>query len=153
MFRVTFALYAPLKSDHGSISFFCYWKNNKYLAHFNRCSERRDWPLFYFRKAGSPEQGDTWAFKTNGSSCSENRYRNAPCSGNVKATQLTRLYPPSPFSFTRSAEQHEFFVDRKSAMTSGTIKAMLTGSFAESKGEIRFPDTFHFDFVPEGGAW
>ena len=39
-----------------------------------------------------------------------------------------------------SAEGHEFWVDRKCAMISGTIKAMLTGQFAESSGEIRFPE-------------
>ena len=55
-----------------------------------------------------------------------------------RTTALTPPFPPFPLP--NSAEQHEFFVDRKSAMTSGTIKAMLTGSFAESKGEIRFPE-------------
>ncbi|KAF0717323.1 Aste57867_2354 [Aphanomyces stellatus] len=39
-----------------------------------------------------------------------------------------------------SAEGHEFYIARKCAMVSGTIKAMLTGHFSESKGEIRFPD-------------
>eukprot|EP01041_Mallomonas_annulata_P008963 gene8963-18550_t len=39
-----------------------------------------------------------------------------------------------------SAEGHEFFVDRKCAMVSGTIKAMLSGQFAESRGEVRFPE-------------
>mmetsp|Transcript_13245 Transcript_13245/g.13302 ORF Transcript_13245/g.13302 Transcript_13245/m.13302 type:complete len:101 (-) Transcript_13245:197-499(-) len=39
-----------------------------------------------------------------------------------------------------SAEGHEFFVDRKCAMVSGTIKAMLQGQFAESRGEVRFPE-------------
>merc|ERR1712054_34938 len=39
-----------------------------------------------------------------------------------------------------SSEDHEFIIDREAAMTSGTIRAMLTGSFAESKGEIRFPE-------------
>merc|ERR1719164_138804 len=39
-----------------------------------------------------------------------------------------------------SAENHEFFVERKCAMVSGTIKAMLSGQFAESRGEIRFPE-------------
>lgn len=40
----------------------------------------------------------------------------------------------------KSAEGHEFFVDRKCAMVSGTIKAMLSGQFAESRGEISFPE-------------
>ncbi|ETV73581.1 hypothetical protein H257_11701 [Aphanomyces astaci] len=39
-----------------------------------------------------------------------------------------------------SAEGHEFYIARKCAMVSGTIKAMLTGHFIESKGEIRFQD-------------
>mmetsp|Transcript_115581 Transcript_115581/g.248365 ORF Transcript_115581/g.248365 Transcript_115581/m.248365 type:complete len:102 (-) Transcript_115581:71-376(-) len=39
-----------------------------------------------------------------------------------------------------SAEGHEFFVNRKCAMVSGTIKAMLSGQFAESSGEVRFPE-------------
>ena len=39
-----------------------------------------------------------------------------------------------------SAEGHEFFVDRQCAQTSGTIKAMLSGSFTESSGEIKFPE-------------
>jgi len=39
-----------------------------------------------------------------------------------------------------SGEGHEFFVDRRCAMVSGTIKAMLSGQFAESRGEIRFPE-------------
>ena len=40
----------------------------------------------------------------------------------------------------KSAEGHEFFVDRRCAMVSGTIKAMLSGQFAESRGEISFPE-------------
>ncbi|RYH02883.1 hypothetical protein EON65_47655 [archaeon] len=40
----------------------------------------------------------------------------------------------------KSAEGHEFFVDRKCAMMSGTIKKMLSGQFAESRGEIAFPE-------------
>ena len=39
-----------------------------------------------------------------------------------------------------SMEGHEFFVDRRCAMVSGTIKAMLDGQFAESRGEIRLPE-------------
>eukprot|EP00164_Ancoracysta_twista_P000282 GFYU01000398.1.p1 GENE.GFYU01000398.1~~GFYU01000398.1.p1 ORF type:complete len:104 (+),score=41.59 GFYU01000398.1:81-392(+) len=42
-----------------------------------------------------------------------------------------------------SAEGHEFIIDRKAAMISGTIKSMLSGAgnFAESsKGEVVFPD-------------
>ncbi len=39
-----------------------------------------------------------------------------------------------------SAEGHEFIVDRRCAMVSGTIKRMLTGQFAESRGEVRFPE-------------
>lgn len=39
-----------------------------------------------------------------------------------------------------SSEGHEFFVDRRCAMVSKTIATMLTGQFAESKGEIRFPE-------------
>jgi len=39
-----------------------------------------------------------------------------------------------------SAEGHEFYVDRKCAMVSGTIKSMLAGQFAESSGEISFPE-------------
>ena len=37
-------------------------------------------------------------------------------------------------------EGHEFFIDRRCAMVSGTIKSMLSGQFAESRGEIRFPE-------------
>jgi hypothetical protein len=40
----------------------------------------------------------------------------------------------------KSGDGHEFFVDRKCAMVSGTIKAMLSGQFAESRGEISFPE-------------
>ena len=40
----------------------------------------------------------------------------------------------------KSAEGHEFFVDKKCAMVSGTIKAMLSGQFAESRGEVSFPE-------------
>lgn len=40
----------------------------------------------------------------------------------------------------KSAEGHEFFIDRKCALVSGTIKSMLTGQFAESRGEISFPE-------------
>eukprot|EP00953_Heterococcus_sp_UTEX-ZZ885_P028143 15017-Heterococcus_DN1.PRE.4 len=39
-----------------------------------------------------------------------------------------------------SAEKAEFWVDRDCVMISGTIKAMLSGSFAESKGEISFAE-------------
>ena len=39
-----------------------------------------------------------------------------------------------------SKEGHEFFVNRKVATVSGTIKAMLQGPFAESRGEIKFPE-------------
>ena len=39
-----------------------------------------------------------------------------------------------------SAEGHEFFIDRRCAIVSGTIKAMLSGQFAESRGEVRFPE-------------
>lgn len=38
-----------------------------------------------------------------------------------------------------SAEGHEFYVEKRCAIVSGTIKAMLQGQFAESRGEIRFP--------------
>ena len=37
-----------------------------------------------------------------------------------------------------SAEGHEFYVHKKCALVSGTIKAMLGGQFAESRGEVRF---------------
>ena len=40
----------------------------------------------------------------------------------------------------KSAEGHEFFIDRRCAMVSGTIKAILSGQFAESRGEISFPE-------------
>lgn len=40
----------------------------------------------------------------------------------------------------KSAEGHEFFVDRRAAMVSGTIKTMLSGQFAESRGEVNFPE-------------
>ena len=46
----------------------------------------------------------------------------------------------SPFVKLISKEGHEFYVDRKCAMMSGTIKAMLSGGFMESKGEIRFAE-------------
>ena len=39
-----------------------------------------------------------------------------------------------------SAEGHEFYVDRRCAGVSGTIKAMLEGQFAEARGEIRLPE-------------
>ena len=39
-----------------------------------------------------------------------------------------------------SAEGHEFYVDKRCAMVSGTIKLMLSGQFAESRGEVRFPE-------------
>jgi transcription elongation factor B subunit 1 len=39
-----------------------------------------------------------------------------------------------------SAEGHEFFVDRRCAVVSGTIKAMLSSQFAEKRGEVRFPE-------------
>ncbi len=39
-----------------------------------------------------------------------------------------------------SAEGHEFYIDRRCAMVSGTIKIMLEGQFAERRGEIRFPE-------------
>ncbi|CAH0488629.1 unnamed protein product [Peronospora farinosa] len=39
-----------------------------------------------------------------------------------------------------SAEGHEIYISRKCAMVSGTIRAMLSGHFTESKGEITFPD-------------
>lgn len=39
-----------------------------------------------------------------------------------------------------SAEGHEFYVDKRCAMVSGTIKAMLQSQFAESRGEVRFPE-------------
>ena len=48
-------------------------------------------------------------------------------------TLVTTLY-------TYSAEDQVFYVERQIAMVSGTIKAMLMGQFAESKGEIRFPE-------------
>jgi len=41
----------------------------------------------------------------------------------------------------RSAEGHEFFVEKHIAEVSKTISAMLSGTFAESSsGEIRFPE-------------
>eukprot|EP01035_Chromulina_nebulosa_P018860 gene18860-24645_t len=39
-----------------------------------------------------------------------------------------------------SAEGHEFFIDRRCALLSGTIKQMLTSQFAENRGEVRFPE-------------
>lgn len=39
-----------------------------------------------------------------------------------------------------SAENHEFFIERKVAMKSATISAMLSGSFQESSGVVRFPE-------------
>ena len=39
-----------------------------------------------------------------------------------------------------SAEGHEFYIHRKTAMVSGTIASMLSGQFAESRGEVRFPE-------------
>jgi transcription elongation factor B subunit 1 len=39
-----------------------------------------------------------------------------------------------------SAEGHEFYIHKKCAMVSGTIRTMLRGQFAESRGEIRFPE-------------
>lgn len=53
--------------------------------------------------------------------------------------ERTDEIPPSIIKF-KSAEGHEFFVDRRCAMVSGTIKEMLSGQFAESRGEINFPD-------------
>jgi hypothetical protein len=40
----------------------------------------------------------------------------------------------------RSGEGHEFILERRVAMMSGTIKMMLSGQFAESRGEISFPE-------------
>lgn len=40
----------------------------------------------------------------------------------------------------RSAEGHEFIVERRVAMVSGTIKSILSGQFAESRGELSFPE-------------
>ena len=39
-----------------------------------------------------------------------------------------------------SAEGHEFIIARRCALVSGTIKQMLSGQFAESRGEVRFPE-------------
>lgn len=39
-----------------------------------------------------------------------------------------------------SAEGHEFVINREIAMSSGTIRAMLEGSFSEKSGEINFPE-------------
>uniref|UniRef100_A0A7S2XYA0 Elongin-C n=1 Tax=Fibrocapsa japonica TaxID=94617 RepID=A0A7S2XYA0_9STRA len=39
-----------------------------------------------------------------------------------------------------SSEGHEFYCDRRCAMVSGTINAMLSGQFAESRGEVTFPE-------------
>lgn len=39
-----------------------------------------------------------------------------------------------------SADNHEFLVDRETAMGSKTIKTMLSGSFQESEGIVRFPE-------------
>ena len=39
-----------------------------------------------------------------------------------------------------SAEGHEFYCDRRCSQVSGTIKAMLQSQFAESRGEVRFPE-------------
>eukprot|EP00501_MAST-03F_sp_TOSAG23-6_P002434 GSMAST32.ASY1.ANO1.2543.1 assembled CDS len=40
----------------------------------------------------------------------------------------------------KSAEGHEFIVSREAALVSGTMKAMLSGDFAESRGEMSFPE-------------
>ena len=40
----------------------------------------------------------------------------------------------------KSAEGHEFFIDRRCAMVSGTIKTMLSAQFAETRGEIFLPE-------------
>ncbi|CAK4122961.1 unnamed protein product [Aphanomyces euteiches] len=55
---------------------------------------------------------------------------------------MTESDPSSQVDYVKliSAEGQEFYVVRKCAMVSGTIKAMLTGHFSESKGEVRFPD-------------
>eukprot|EP00617_Octactis_speculum_P019487 CAMPEP_0185746516 /NCGR_PEP_ID=MMETSP1174-20130828/5100_1 /TAXON_ID=35687 /ORGANISM="Dictyocha speculum, Strain CCMP1381" /LENGTH=104 /DNA_ID=CAMNT_0028421265 /DNA_START=31 /DNA_END=345 /DNA_ORIENTATION=- len=47
---------------------------------------------------------------------------------------------PSPWVTFISKEGHEFIVDRKCAMISGTVKAMLSGGFMESKGKISFAE-------------
>lgn len=39
-----------------------------------------------------------------------------------------------------SAERHEFYVDRRCALVSGTIRNMLSAQFAESRGEVTFPE-------------
>ena len=39
-----------------------------------------------------------------------------------------------------SKDDHEFYIDKRCAMVSGTIRAMLDGQFAESRGEIRLPE-------------
>ena len=56
------------------------------------------------------------------------------------AAMQAREEGSSPYVKLISKEGHEFYVDRKCAMVSGTIKAMLSGGFMESKGEIRFAE-------------
>jgi hypothetical protein len=48
---------------------------------------------------------------------------------------------PSKWVKLVSQEGHEFVIDRECAMISGTIKAMLSGGFMESRqSEIQFPE-------------
>lgn len=72
---------------------------------------------------------------------------------NVNRVDIMEDENQSPMVKLISAEGHEFYVDRKVAMVSGTIRAMfsgtawlefvgeyITGQFAESSGEVRFPE-------------
>jgi transcription elongation factor B subunit 1 len=43
-----------------------------------------------------------------------------------------------------SGDGHCFTVERKCAVQAGTIKAMLEGAFAESAGEVKFPEISAF---------
>jgi len=58
----------------------------------------------------------------------------------TEATPMAKEDVASQYVKLVSAEGHEFIIDRKCAMSSGTIKAMLEGSFSENCGEIKFPE-------------
>lgn len=49
--------------------------------------------------------------------------------------------PSAAFVKLISAEKHVFYVEKRVAMISGTLRSMLSNSsFAEAKGEIEFPE-------------
>jgi len=60
--------------------------------------------------------------------------------GQARDRRMNASSDAGPLIKLISAEGHEFYVHKKCAMVSGTIKMMLSGQFAESRGEVRFPE-------------